>query len=171
VSDGRGGRLALRHRAEHEIAPRDSSQELGEIVAYGERPAEDACFVADEPSADIEDGSRDVRLVHQRHRPMYQVELGIHAELAVSLAQQVVEAVQRLSTQRIVEGAEAAFDQDSAWHDVPCTVAPDVADCGVALHAVLLEALDDRVQPLDEKSLSGENVSAPAHHAAMSARS
>src|ERR1700682_701682 len=100
---------------------------------------------------------------------MHQVELRVDVELAVGLAQQVVQPIEGLLPQRRVERAQAAFDQDAARHDVTRPVASDIADGGVALHAICLESFDDCMQSLYEKRLRGEDVSAPSHHASMSA--
>ncbi len=99
---------------------------------------------------------------------MNKVDLGGHFEVAVRLAEQVMQAAQSLLAKRRVECAKASFDDNATWHDVPRSVASDVANRRVTLHAVLLEPFDHSVQPLDEKRLRGKHVSATAHHAAVS---
>ena len=144
-------RCSLRHDPEHEVATGDPREELCEIIADRERASEDAGLVADEGPRDVQHRARDVGLVHQRNRPSDELERGLDLELGVGLRQQVAKAAERLLAQRGVERAEAAFDRDASRHDVPGAVAADVPDGGVALHSVLLEALDDRVQPLDDE--------------------
>ena len=100
---------------------------------------------------------------------MHQVDLGAHLERALGLAQQVAQPVERLLAQVVGESAHAALHQHAARHDVPRAVAADVADRGVALHALVFQALDHRVQPLDEERLRREHVAAPAHHPAVTA--
>ena len=102
---------------------------------------------------------------------MHEVDVALYLELALGLVQQVVEAVEGLLAQRIVERAQAALDEHAARHDVPRAVARDVADRGVALDALVLETLDDAVQPLDEERLRGQHVAAATHHPAVAARS
>src|SRR5438874_9777309 len=88
--------VALGPGAEHEIATRYAGEELGEVVAHRERPAQPAGPVADELVADVQHGLRDVRLVHQGHGSVHQVDLGAHLERALRLAQQVAQPVERL---------------------------------------------------------------------------
>src|SRR5258706_2994229 len=140
-----GRRFSRRHRPEHEIATGDSRQELGEIVADGQRPAEHAGLVAYELLRHVEHGAGDVRFVHQGHGSVHELEAGAHLELRVHRRQQVTQAQQRLVAQLGGERAQAALDRDPARHDVPCSVAEDVADSRVALHAFVLESFDHGV--------------------------
>src|SRR5205823_13757236 len=119
-------RVALGPCAEHEVAARNSRQKLREVVADGQRPAEHAGPVTDELIADLEDFASDVRLVHERHRSVHEVDVRLHLELAFGLTQQVVQAIQCLLAKRIVERPQAALDQDAARDDVPCAVAAAV---------------------------------------------
>ena len=72
---------------EHEVATWDSGEKLGEVVADRERPAETAGPLADELVAHLQHGASDVGLVHQRDRPMDQLERRAHLELGVDFAQ------------------------------------------------------------------------------------
>src|SRR5207253_5929593 len=92
-------------------------------------------------------------------------------ELGLGLVQQVVEAIQRLLAERGVERAQAALDQDAARDYVPRAIAADIADSRMALHALVLESFDDRVQSLYEESLGGQHVAAAAHRSAVTAGS
>src|SRR6202521_4361281 len=139
-----GRRRVLRHRTEHEVAPRNAGQELGEVVAHGKRPAKDAGLVTDESAPYVEDRFRHVGLVHQGHRSVDEIEAGAHVKLAVRLTKEVAQPAEGLLAKPSVERAQAALHQDAARHDVPRSVTPDIANCRVALPAVLLEALEAR---------------------------
>src|SRR5258708_39996624 len=81
-----GGRgLALRHRAQHEVAAGDARQELREIVAHRQRSPEHARLVADEQTPHVEHRLRAVGFIHQWAGARTEVKAGANAESAVRL--------------------------------------------------------------------------------------
>src|ERR1019366_74772 len=117
----------------------------------------------------LEHRARDVGFIHERDRPVHELERGFHLELRVHVAQQVAQAAEGLLTKGVREGAEAALDHDASRHDVPGAVAAYAPDRRVALHAFVLKTFDHGVKSLDQEGLRREHVAATAHHAAVTA--
>src|SRR5205823_13087401 len=92
-------------------------------------------------------------------------------ELLVRLLEMVAQPAECFLSQRGGERAHTALDAHATRTDVPRAVAHHVADGRVAAGALVLEPIDDRVQPLDQKGLRREHVAGAAHHAAVAAGS
>ena len=80
---------------------------------------------------------------------MHELEGRADLELSIHLDKKVAQAAERLFAECGRERTQASFHSRSPRHYVPGSIAVDVADRRVALHPLVLESLDDGVQPLD----------------------